>query len=345
MADATEHHHFIPIDRFRYIMGSLELRSKSFTDAFWLRFAALAVVLVPDHTELLARKIRRCAQRLAEHAPWYSDFASPMRFVIAATLIATHDTPKDFLAFHHRTRETFGEEGIRRGDPYETIAILILRQSHRRRHLDTIDAARLRAIYEGMKEYHWWLTGPDDLPACALLATTPLTARELATHIESCYQQLRDAGFPAENELQTVANLMPVVDGPPPGTVTRYLEIHGECQERLPEGHRIHPSSIVALCMLPQTADDIVTRLRGIYDELQLSEDRRFEESDFALAADLTFLDLVQFAADLEPLVDGPEIERKFELLHRFHLLTTAVLADLDALQEHDASHEVIWFP
>ena len=79
-------HRLIPLERFRVILGALDLDHQSFTDAFWLRFAAQAAVFHPDEPAVLAKRMRVIADHLSAHTAWYKPLASPLRFVVAALI-------------------------------------------------------------------------------------------------------------------------------------------------------------------------------------------------------------------------------------------------------------------
>ena len=63
----------------------------------------------------------------------------------------------------------FRDARLRRGGIYETMAILVLRIARDKKPVTADVVERFRAIYEEMKRHHWWLTGPNDFPACAML--------------------------------------------------------------------------------------------------------------------------------------------------------------------------------
>ena len=67
---------------------------------------------------------------------------------------------------------------------------------------------RFQALYEEMKRYHWWLTNPDDFPACAILVGQEGSAADIGAGIESIYQALHAGGGSRGNPLQTAANLL-----------------------------------------------------------------------------------------------------------------------------------------
>ena len=91
---------------------------------------------------------------------------------------------------------------------YETIAILILRMLAEQRPIGPVVIDRFQAIFEEMKRRHWWLTGPDDFPACALLTGREEPAKQIGEVIESIYTALRGVGCASGNALQTAANIL-----------------------------------------------------------------------------------------------------------------------------------------
>ena len=95
-----------------------------------------------------------------------------------------------------------------RAGVYETMAILILRMHALRTPITETTIRRFKAIYDEMKRHHWWLTGPDDFPACAILTGQQESPTRMGETIEEIYQSLRSQGFSTGDPLQTAANIL-----------------------------------------------------------------------------------------------------------------------------------------
>ena len=136
------------------------------SDPSWLRFAAQTAVLCAGEPEETAHRIRTGAEVLRSSAGSTGDLATAWRYVVAALLLQNGIEPTNFareLPFDH---ELLRAAGVRNGGRFETMAIAIMRHLALGERLGTSRVLKLQALYDGLKQHHWWLTGPDDLPAC-----------------------------------------------------------------------------------------------------------------------------------------------------------------------------------
>ncbi len=288
----------IPLERFRTILGHLDIDHRSFTDAFWMRFAAQAAVYHPDEPEVLAKRIRLIADHLLAHTEWYKPLASPLRFVVAALLLKYHTTLHSFVSEYHRVGDMLSKVGLRHGGRFEPLTVLILNSAPGHDAFSMLQAERLKVLYKHIKGFHWWITGIDDLPAIAALAQLPGSADIIAADTEAIYQRLAAAGCMKGNHLQTAAHLLPLTGLRPDEAASRWLALMRSMQNAHATLLPVHYDALSVLSLLEQPAQLVIERLLAIRRELDLSAPDLAGESSLSLAADLTALDLIRYGAD-----------------------------------------------
>ena len=321
----------LPLDRYRMIIGAMSIERESWVDTFWLRIAAQAAMQCPDSPATLAQRIRESADALRHGASWYQSLASPARFVVAARLIQHRIPIHEFISEHSQLVEMLSAVGLHRHSGLNQImTTIILRLSASGQPSVTRPIDRIKAIYEQMKRFHWWLTGPDDLPACAALAQCPGSPEEIVARVEIVYQALHKGGLLRGEHLQTAANLLPVIESNLDAGVWRYFSLKKALENRVGVLDEIHYETLVVLTMLAHPAERIVSQLLATYDELNRFQPDQHDAANFLIAADLTFLDLVRFqpepeSATVSALRPEAEIDASMATFH----IVAAVLVSL----------------
>ena len=319
-------HRLIPLERFRVILGALDLDHQSFTDAFWLRFAAQAAVFHPDEPAVLAKRMRVIADHLSAHTAWYKPLASPLRFVVAAMLLKNHTQIHEFVAQYHRIGDMLDQVGLRHGGRYEPLTVLILLSAPGHDAFSMLEAERMKALYSRIKSFHWWITGIDDVPAIAAMAQVPGNAEVLAASAETIYQSLAAAGCMKGNNLQTAAHLLLLTGLRPDDAVNRWLSLKRTLEAAKIALYPTHYDALAVLSLLEQPATRVVECLQAVRRELDLSAPDLAGESSLSLAADLTALDLIRYAADGTPLSD-------VMLPTRLHALSLATMVQVSQVE------------
>ncbi|HEX3135070.1 MAG TPA: DUF4003 family protein [Planctomycetota bacterium] len=320
----------IPLERFRAILGHLDIDHQSFSDAFWMRFAAQAAVYHPEEPPVVAERLRQIADNLHHHVGWFATAGSPMRYVIAALLLKTNTAMHTFAAEYHRIGDVLDKVGLRHGGRYEPLTVLILHTAPGHDSFSLLEAERLKAIYRRMKSFHWWLTGIDDLPACAALAQIPETADVIAATTKAIYQRLAATGCLKGNHLQTASNLLPLTGLNPDDACERWLGLMHAMSAAHAELRPVHYDVLSVLSLLVQPAPLIVERMLATRREIDLSNPDLVGDSSLMLAADLTALDLVRCDSDGSYLsaADGMAV-----MLHRMHTLTLATMVQVSQVE------------
>jgi hypothetical protein len=294
-----------PLDRFCDLYEALNVDRGWFGDASSLRFAAMTAVSCPGPPQEVASSIRRMAEEINRLSGWFGELKSPLRFIIAAILVLNRDDASEFLSEVKRARELFRHANLRRGGIYETMAILVMRLQNDLQPISPADVARFQAIYEEMKRHHWWLTGPDDFPACAILGGQDAPPAEIGMKIEEIYQSLNESGFSTGDPLQTAANLLYLARLDPFTVANRYSELADGFRNNGVSIWQSDYDELAILTFLDHPASRIVDYVledRRIMERLTPKPDRSLT---FNLAASITFLELVQVDDNLEAISDA----------------------------------------
>ena len=294
-----------PLKRFQELYSALNADRGWFGDASSLRFAAMTAVTCPGTPSEVAASIRSMAEEIRQRSGWFGELNSTLRFIVSAILVLNGDTAGGFLDEVTRGRELFRSVNLRRGGIYETIAILILRQQNDREPVTEAAVARFQDMYEEMKRHHWWLTGPDDFPACAILVGQDGSAGEIGTAVEDIYQALKAVGFSAGDPLQTAANLLYLARLDPHVAATRYSELASgfrECGVSIWQSDYDELAILTFLTHPPQRIVEHVLEYREHMAQMKPRPDRSLT---FNLAASLVFLELVQLDDNLDAITDA----------------------------------------
>ena len=294
-----------PLGRFTRLYDALNRDRGWWGDASSLRFAAMAAVTCPGEPSEVANTLRATAEEIKKLSGWFGSLTSSLRFIISALLVVNGDSAGAFLDEVKRVEGIFRQHGLRRGGIYETMAILVMRQRHDLKPIPASSVARFGELYEEMKRHHWWLTGPDDFPACAILVGEDGAAGEIGQKVEDIYQALTDAGFSQGDPLQTAANLLYLAHVEPSRLADRY--------RLLAEGFRSQGVSIwqsdydelAILSFLDHPTSRVVERVLEHRRQMEALRPKPDSSLTFNLAAGIAFMDLVQLDDDLKTITDA----------------------------------------
>jgi len=265
----------------------------------------MTAVSCPGSADQVADRIRDKADKIKEISGWFGSLNSPLRFIISAILELNGDTPAAFIDEVKRGRELFREARLRRGGIYETMAILILRLQNDLEPIRFEAIERFQEIYEEMKRYHWWLTGPDDFPACAILVGQDASPAEIGAKIEQIYQSLSGVGFSKGDPLQTAANLLYLARLEPQVAAQRYYELADRFRR---SGVRIWQSDydeLAILSFLNHSAQQVVDRVLEHREVMKTLNPKPNVSLTFNLAAGIAFMELVQLDENLDAITDA----------------------------------------
>jgi hypothetical protein len=258
-----------------------------------------------------------------------TEFTSAIKFAFSSCLLRAGDTPEDFLKEHDRVKELFRTYGLRKGHIQESIAILFLRIGNNLEPITGEHIHRFKKIYEEMKKHHWWLTGPDDFPACALLSSTEQHVTEVGNRIEKIYQLLAKEGFPKRDPLQTVSNLLYFLPMSENETAQRFIDLTKAFQQLDVSIWQTDYLHLNLLCFLNTPVQEIAKKVVSNRDIIkEISSWDSFENS-FSIATIITYLELEdpQDRSRAQPGVNILELNMLQTILQIITATQTATIA------------------
>jgi hypothetical protein len=282
------------VDRFKDIYAALEQERRWWRSTVPLRYAAIAALQCEGRPVEVTRGIRTVNRGLRDGAPWHWSVSPLIQFPVGAILYQHGDTAAQFLRELVRVRGLFRAVRLHRALAYELLAVLIMRLQADGRPISKGTVQRFKAIHDEMKRHHKWLTGPDDFPACAILAGQDGTPRAIGEGIEIIYGELRHQGFSRGNPLQTAANMMYLAPGSAREVAARAAALKAKFKE-----HKIRTSQndydeLAMLAILGERPAAVVKRVIAIRKNLAEIRPRIDRATTFGLAVGIAFL---EFAA------------------------------------------------
>ena len=298
------------LERFIALDEALELSRRALTDRMPQRFAAVNAIHVPGEPAEVAAAIRACAERLRARMTIPFAFVATMDVLFASALVRHGDDPDALLDEVARVRPRMRKRRLRWSPVYEFIAILALRLLGRGPVSDE-QLDRMRAAYSSMKSHHWFLTGTDDFPMCALMAARPGDPAALADRAHVIYQALRrDAGTYRGEMLQTASNTLALSELEPEELSSRFAALMEGFANAGLRMQIDNYDELAALCFIARPLDAIVNCVAEF--EAVISDHVRWYErySSFNWAANLAFMRFVGLdpglgaVADIKALMD-----------------------------------------
>jgi hypothetical protein len=295
-----------PFARFMDLHEALEAKRGIFGDKVAQRFAAVSLLSTPGAATQLAEALRERNATLVGRLGRLSSIDASMRLLIAANLVKYDDDADAFVDDAKRARTLMRKLRVRRSGAYEYLAALVLRRVRAGAPICEADIERLGAIYTAMKRHHWVLTGPEDLPLCAMLVARPQTPQEIGDGVEAVYQALhREADAYRGEALQTAACVLFTSSLEPSESASRFRLLLDHFRAA---GHRLGRAEydeVATLCFLAQPVDLIVTSVLAYRDRLREAISWLSKPMAFGLGAGLAFVRLVGHDAQLGPLADA----------------------------------------
>jgi Protein of unknown function (DUF4003) len=305
-----------PLARFEELYDALAGERSWWRDPSPLRFASMSALTCSGSPEKVAASIRGITDNLRTEGGLLGRLSRSLQFIVAAMLLGQGDTARDFCAEVKRVRALFREEGIRRAAIYETMAVLILRMQAKQRPVERKAVRRLKDIYEEMKRHHWWLTGPEDIPSCAILCGQDSPVERIVQKSEDVYQSLAKKKHSKGDPLQTAANILCMVDATPAKIAKRYIDLGNGFRE---SGVSIWQSDYDELAILTflnhptKRVIDCVLDHRETMKTLKPKPDRSLT---FNLAASTTFMELARMDKTLKTVADVKALMDMQAIIH-----------------------------
>ncbi len=284
-ARVTSAPHILPL--FVDIAKALLADRRWFDDRTVLRYSAMALMFAPEPSVALTQRVRAAADAVVADASWFSGLRTSLRLVLAAQAIAAGIEPRTFVTESHELRERFRKAGLRRAVDHGWIAAAMLRLAGA---TSAQDVARLAEIYAAMKTHHWWLTGPEDLPACALLVVHGGDLGYLAPRIETIYAGLRQAGMPARDGVQTASHVLALARGSESEVVTRFVALDRGFTADGVAMWDCDRDELAMLCLLDEPPATTIERVREHRAHLRRELGAIGPVTSFSLACGTAFL-------------------------------------------------------
>lgn len=295
-----------PLERFQAIYAALAAQGSWLSDKVALRLAAVALITTPGEPGSLAAATHRRDAELRVRLGWLTGIAPALRVLLAAQIVKYADDAEAFADEIERVREMFRAVHLRRGHAYEALAVLVLRRIQAGKPIELTQVQRLHDIYEAMKRHHWFLTGPEDLPSCAMLVARPGTPTEIGDGTDALYKALHQrADLWRGDSLQTAANMLYLAGVEPSVIVERFATILAGLREA---GTRIglqQYDELAILCFLARPTDSIITTVNDYRDRLKPAIPWLSRSDALNLAASLAFVHIAgQDPGSLAALAD-----------------------------------------
>ena len=294
-----------PLERFFLLDAAFEVDRGFLGDVVPLRLAAANLVLTPGKPGAIASEVRVLAHRLREGLSFFSGVSAEIQLLAAAVILQRGDEPETLLEEVHRVRGMMRDLGMRRSEVYEFVAILAMRIRGGLAPIQIDQLRRMHDIYEQMKVHHWFLTGPDDYPACAFLTGSDQSPEAIAGRANDIYEGLRArANAWRGDPLQAASNMLALSPLEPRELVDRFVTLATPLAAHVPIGQSEY-DEVAVLCFLAQPSQVIVDTVVGY--TAQIRERLRWENtrSAFGLAANLAFVRLLGNDPKLGALADA----------------------------------------
>jgi hypothetical protein len=291
-----------PFERFVDLYGSFEASRTFFEDKTPFRFAAATLVTTPGPVGEIREAVAEQSEQLAKSFGFWTTIAPGLQVILAAVLHKRGDRAPEFVEGFGPARETFRRHGLRRNEVFELISYTILRGQSHNAQIEDESIARIKQIYLALRGHHYFLTGPEDLPACAALAGTRESPQEIGDGCERVYRALQKQAhwWPGE-QLHTASHIM-YLSGVAPETITQRAA--HMCEQFKAKQYKIRWAdyeNISLLCMLAIPIDRIVDTVCAAAERIQTELKMWFgKNAAFNLAVSIAFVQLLQGNEDLE---------------------------------------------
>jgi len=283
-----------PLARFQEIYDALCAERRWWRDDSPLRFAAISAITCPGPADKVAASIRKITENLRKESDFLGRLNRSLQFIIASMILGSGDTAQAFQQEVKRVRSVYRTEGIRRAAVYETMSILILRIQSQKKPITIKSVKNLKDLYEEMKHYHWWLTGPEDLPACAVLASQDGSVAQIAQKSEDIYQTLAKKKYGKGNVLQSTANMLCLVPEKPATITKRFIDLAEGFRNNGVKIWQSDYDELAILTFLKHPTSRIVDRVLQHRETMKTIKPKPDRSLSFSMATSTAFVELAQ---------------------------------------------------
>jgi hypothetical protein len=295
-----------PLERYKELYAALAVPASWLSDKVPLRLASVCLLTTPGDATLLAATLRRRDADLRVRLGWLTSVAPAVRLLLSAQMVKYGDDPDAFVDEVERVREMFRAVELRRGSVYEALAVLVLRRVNAGGPISLAQVERLRDIYAAMKRHHWFLTGPEDFPACAMLVGRPEDPTTIGDGTDAIYRALLErADLWRGDSLQTAANLLYLAGVEPATIAERYALILAGFREAGTRIGQAQYDELAILCFLAWPVERIVSVVAGFRERLRERNSTLGKTEALNLAASLAFVHIAGQDGALGPIADA----------------------------------------
>lgn len=208
--------------------------------------AACAGILTQKNRAADVDRLHACRDLLKERTGLFSNFRGAAQEAMI-TLLSLEPDPQEKLDQGLRLYDALKEHF--RPSQYLPLAALLLTDQVGEHQYGEI-AARTRAIYDGMKEEHRFLTGAEDSVFAALLALSPRSVPEIIDETEACYDRLKHRPFGTGQFTQTLSHVLALGEGNAQEKCDRTLALYQALKDhgrKYSTGHELGTLGLLAL--------------------------------------------------------------------------------------------------
>lgn len=295
-----------PLARFSELHQALDAERTWLQDKVPLRMAAVSLLTTPGDAAELAHATRRVDAALAARISWLSQVSPSTRILIAAQLVKHGDDPDLYVDEVERVRALFRTVVLRRGYAYEYAAVLVLRRVLGEQPIELRHVERFRDIYGALKLHHWFLTGPEDFPACAMLVGCDADPGSIGAGTDAIYRALHERADLWRGEaLHTAANVLFLGGASPTEVADRFALLVTHFRGAGAKIGQGQYDELAILCFLARPVEKIVEVVMQYHGQLRARIDWLFKHEALSLAAGLAFVQLAGRDGTLAQLADA----------------------------------------
>ena len=299
------------LDRYSSVLRAFEANLPWYGTKDLLQYVAVGVLTVEGTGEEIAKGVHDLEESFSNALPWYrkSNIAGLVRLGLSASLYSAGIGASEFLEAHQAAQDFAGSHKRSMKGVFGMLATFILCLQREDAVIERAQVDRLFEIYREMKKYHWWLTGSDDLPACAALVPLPGTAEEVGASTEAMFTGLKSkAGFKTSEALQQAANFLCLTRLPPEEACDRAHQIAEALRERGCSVGKSEYEEVSILCGIPISVDKIADHVFDFYEHLPnqswwTSKTKRFDTASSIAIVSMLKTEELAGLADLKALL------------------------------------------
>ena len=154
-------------------------------------------------------KINSCIDLIRSNSSFFSNFRGN-NLLTSAINLSLQNNPeesfKDIMDIYNKLKNYFF------ANEFLVLAAQIIYSYKGTNDVDII-VRNTRKAYNLMKENHMFLTGQEDICSASLIAVTSTNLDETFIDMERCYKLLRENGFWAGNNLQSLTHILSLFEG------------------------------------------------------------------------------------------------------------------------------------